>query len=210
MSYRTKVFSGKEFNELYLNRKFLKVLRAQAHYRFNLVEGVNVDSIAFRPEEFKPGGLNFTDETNLFEHISVGEMISEVVVPDDAQVFVYNTGYKADKIILTKIMPIACLPNWSSKLFCDLMLDYNPYLIRFIPEPPAAMCARAVKKDGSLVRWINDPSHDICVLALTSSWCALEHIKNQTYEICKFAVDLNPKALQYVRDETIKRRLDAV
>lgn len=207
MSYfiKNKVLSGEQFNELFRLHKLFKVIPEREH---KYIEGIN-RAHKFNPDKYDIGGLEFCDEILLYDKICVGALISEVIIPNDSKVFVYDSGfhrgYKADKIILKNIIDIADLPNWSSNLFCELMLDNNPALIQHIREPLKEYIYFAIKKDGVLIKYINNPSHDICILALEHGWHVLEYIKPQyqSYELCLLAYKQNPKAIQYMSEEFV-------
>lgn len=117
------LLSGKEFNKKYKNKKFYRLNNENENHGFmdkndeyigyQYKTGLNIDTIPFNPigicSKGKPtaGGLNFTDIIHIGTWYSPNKKwIRQVIIPDDARVYVYENHYKADKIILSKRIDI--------------------------------------------------------------------------------------------------------
>lgn len=98
-----QVLSGKKFNELYRDYKFYKIIQPYlSSYGFKYQYGLNVDTKKFNPSgECSVGGIYFTDEDNIDAFQCNGEVIVDVSIPDNAQVYIERNKYKADRVILT-------------------------------------------------------------------------------------------------------------
>ena len=57
-------------------------------------------------EECGPGGLYFCNAEYIFNYLKLGDKICEVQLPEGARVVRMGAKYKADKLLITKIMPI--------------------------------------------------------------------------------------------------------
>jgi len=93
---------------------YVKILSSDlVHNGFKYKEGLNVDILPFDPSgSCKPGGLYFTDLKNFCKFLDYGNLVADVTIPDDAQVYADGGDatspykWKADRIILSNIRPI--------------------------------------------------------------------------------------------------------
>lgn len=106
LPYYLKVITGREFNELFSHHTFIKLTNeTENHNTFQFHDGLNVDIIEFNPKgECNPGGIYFTEfeKAHMWLYYSTNYMkyIREVIIPDDACVYVEKDKFKANKIFL--------------------------------------------------------------------------------------------------------------
>lgn len=103
-----KIYLGKNFNELYKNKIFFKILSHNlTHHNFTYKLGLNEDTLYFNPSgECEDGGLYFADKEHIIQYLQYGSKYARVIIPDDAQVYIEKFKYKANKIILEDIKDI--------------------------------------------------------------------------------------------------------
>ncbi len=79
-----KTLSGKQFNELYKNTIFCKVLNDNlTHHNFKYRKGLNIDTNIFNATgECSKGGLYFCDMNFIDLYISYGSKFSYVAIPE--------------------------------------------------------------------------------------------------------------------------------
>lgn len=103
---KQRVYTGKYIKETYPDLKLMKRLEPSMITRdFKYQEGLNIDTKKFYPYgSCTGGGLYFTNSIYIDGFSCYGEDIYEVILPDDAQVYMdsFNKA-KADKIIIKKI-----------------------------------------------------------------------------------------------------------
>jgi hypothetical protein len=204
-----KVYSGASFNEINKGKKFYKITnKEEKHLGFQYRDGLNIDIHEFNPTgECKKGGLYFTDFDNLVYYFGFGIWIREVILPDDAQIYVENKKYKADKFILKEKMGINQLLEWNDPDFCKSAVQQNGYAIVYVKSELLTedICKLAVQQNGYAILYVNSEllTEDICKLAVQQNWCAIVYVKPEllTEDICKLAVRQNGLALQYIRPE---------
>ncbi len=102
------LMSGKDFNEMYGNRKFIKFTNIdEKHNDMSYIDGLNTDILHLVPYDFAPG-LYFTEDelTQVYHHshiINIPGYVRKVTIPNDACVYMVDDNvkiYKANKIIL--------------------------------------------------------------------------------------------------------------
>ena len=109
-----KVLDGREFNRIYKNDKFVRLLNeSKCHHGFQYKEGLNIDTEDFYPHESAcPGGLYFCDKSEYEEWLdysySVGEMkyFSKVIIPDDAKIYIEYGKYLYTNLFTTDFFTI--------------------------------------------------------------------------------------------------------
>jgi hypothetical protein len=185
---------------------YFKVLRKDlCHRGFQYKLGLNVDDVPFDPSgSCKPGGLYISDLEHLHRFFDYGELIGEIELPADAQVYREPgdlTKLKVDKLILKNIVSfgefaLTHVDHISSSFFralryeyktpelCKKMVERFPHLIEVVPPTSIttfAMCQRAVECDPSLFGYIPE--------------------KFRTREVCEVAVANSPSLVVYVPNE---------
>ncbi len=133
-------YTGKEFNELYPTAIFFKLIkplepvcwthdmftaflslfsngceRKFGSHGFVYTDGLNIDTIPFNPQgSCSAGGLYFTDSANLTGFLETKHThVAQVIIPDDARVYVEEHKCKADKILL-KLQDAWTIDHWKS------------------------------------------------------------------------------------------------
>ena len=111
-----KTLKGSEFVNYY-GDKFYKITNEdEEHYNYKYRDGLNEDINTFNPNgENELGGLYFTNIDNIFDYMNYGINVREVIIPNDASVYVENKSFKANKIILGKKM---CIDDFVKEKKC--------------------------------------------------------------------------------------------
>lgn len=166
--------SGIEFNNIFPNTNFVKLTNdMENHNNFQFHDGLNIDTIPFNPTGVcKKGGIYFIIKENAWKWITykniITKYIREVIIPDDARVYIEAGKFKTDKIILEKRELI------NKNIYLAHVIHHNNYY--------DVLCNNAyvhfVKLDGMYLQYV--PSL----------------FRNE--EICTEAVKQNADALQYV------------
>lgn len=170
-----KVYSGSEFNKLTAGTTFYKMLEeSECHMELQYKPGLNVDFRPFYPYgECRPGGLYFTEAEHVGEHFeSIYTKYRIVTIPDDAQVYVEEKKFKADKIILSEFQS-----SVNDEFMSNLLLTQRPRLIWFMKQT-RENCLKAIR---------NDPS----------SICYIDY-KNKSLEMYKLAYRLKPETIKFI------------
>lgn len=100
--YYNSIIVGSEFNKLLTDDIILcKIMcHTMKHYGFQYKYGLNIDTNIFRPTiKIKKGGLYFATYEHIHQYANNGNIV-KVKIPDDAQVYIMETEFKADKIII--------------------------------------------------------------------------------------------------------------
>src|SRR5579872_6702491 len=105
--YIQQCITGKVFNHIYSDRCFVKLTNSyENHNGFQFTDGLNVDTNIFNPSgSCRKGGIYFTDIEEAGRWIMYGgstmRYMRQVLVPDNAKVYIEENKFKADKIILS-------------------------------------------------------------------------------------------------------------
>jgi len=223
MALLYKTLSGAEFNQVYHNTNLYKFLyNSLKHYDFEYKLGLNIDHNNFNPiNKCSKGGLYFCDESNCYKHFgSYGTKIGFVQIPDDAKIYVEDGKFKADKLIITKIVEFTDMSNefWIDITMKNgLALQYvlnptyelqkmavtqNPFAIQFVLNQTEELCTIAIRENGRVLRYITNPSDNICKLAVQRDGYAIQDVERSmiTQDILELAIKQNPHVLSYVVD----------
>lgn len=127
----SNLMSGKQFNAMYSDSKFVKLTNeTELHHGFQFKDGLNIDTIPFNPNgECQPGGIYFCCERYVPSWIEYNPLIGvmcwirDVIIPDDAAVYIEYSKAKADRIILGPRKYI-----WTDKQLCSQIVKYNPII----------------------------------------------------------------------------------
>lgn len=156
------VLSGLEFKNRYPNYQAVKIIGNNFNnYIYRI--GLNIDPIPFRPYgKCQAGGLSFTDMRFLPYFMSCGSHIAYVDIVDDSRIYLDNyKSYKADMIVLTKIIPIQ---DYLSQLSEEQFFKLKPFavhIIRHIPNPTKEWQLAAVNRRGDAIMYINNPDDEV-------------------------------------------------
>ena len=232
---KMSVLSGREFNEKYQGRKFVKLTNeSENHNGYQFRTGLNVDTVAFNPRGIcQPGGIYFCEWEKLPMWIDYGSWIMVyarfVSIPEDAQVYEEGNKFKANKLMLGERQKIAELEIWEDREYCMRAWDLSNVLVYFqtaeiclaavkqdgnaleyVKNQTEEICLEAVKQNGWALRYVRDQTEAICLEAVRRIGYVLHSVKNQTEEICMAAVRQNGYALQFVKNQTDDLCMEAV
>jgi exosome complex RNA-binding protein Rrp4 len=144
--------------------------------------------------------LYFSDVKNIAKFLDYGSKIATVTLPDDASVHADQKGdkWKADKIILSNIVPIG-----ESEL-CKFALSHDGLVLRYVSTKTEEICKIAVGQNGCALWYVPEEmkTEEICKFAIARTGMALCYVPDEMkIEICKFAIKQGGNVLRYVKDE---------
>jgi hypothetical protein len=125
-----EVYSGNEFNELYPNTKFYKLLNEDLldnNFQYN--EGLNVYTNYFSPYIFSDDGLYFTERDCIACFIEDKKYIYEVIIPDDAKVCIGLNNFKTDKMIISEPILLSEWEGWNDTDFLKKAFKQNSNVV---------------------------------------------------------------------------------
>ena len=200
------MMSGKQFNEQYKNKIFVKLTRKnEIHNNFKFKTGLNIDIIPFDPSgQCKVGGLYFTDIDIMYKWLHYNDEYMEwmryVTIPMDAQIYVEDSKFKCDKFILSEREVIAFTDN--IQMMNAIKQSYMA--LRYVEDQTPELCLYAVQQDCWALQFVKNQTDDLCKLAIKKSGSALQFVNNQTYEMCKTVVSEYKGALPWVKNKDFK------
>ena len=193
---------------------YYKILNSKwNHHEFQYKLGLNIDTIPFNPTgSCQSGGLYYTDEKHIVKFFEYGCDIAEVEIPEDANVYKdpREDKWKADKLIILRVYPIADWDKWRDPAFCLEAVRQDGCALRYVKEQTHEICLEAVRRNGRVLRYVKEQTHEICLGAVRQDGLALQYVKEQTHEICLEAVRQDGCAICYVKDQTHEICLEAV
>lgn len=206
-----KVYTGKEFNEINNLPLYKLTNNSEKHYGFKYQTGLNVDTKKFNPTKTcLPGGLYFCDLFNVKIWYNYYQHIREVIIPDDAEVYVEDGKYKANMIYLSEKTKIA---NYKisnlyhymvDNILQDLLSHNSKHIIENIPLPfitdiineyDEELLVKFVILCPKLLQYVINQNNTLCLFAVRSDGLSLEYVKNKNELICLEAVKQNAKAI---------------
>ena len=183
--YIGNVLSGAQFNEIFHNVQLFKLTNdTEYHNGFQFDDGLNIDTVKFTPKgSCEPGGIYFTEEKWIWKWICYRQQIMiyirGVTIPNDAQVYIEENKFKADKLILGPREKInrdvylqsmnykngghtilKHLPKYmKDKDMCMEFVKCNGYALQYVPEViiDKEICIAAIKQQPHAFRYV--PSH---------------------------------------------------
>jgi hypothetical protein len=194
---------GKEFNEIFHGTPLYKFTNSkEIHFGYQYVDGLNVDPNEFdiSQGECSKGGLYFTSSKYICKWISNNEYVRNVTIPDNARICIYETKFKADKIIVGPRTRICDSDLFANKEVHKLVVQRNGCDIRFIKDPSEEVQRLAVQQNGDAIEFIESPSEEVQRLAVQQNGYAIKHIMEPSKEIQMLAVQRNSYAIQYIKD----------
>jgi len=200
-----KEYNGKKFNKIFGKNKLIKLTNKHLyHHGYTYHEGLNIDKYEFNPTiGNQAGGFNFTilNKIGRWLNYSYVEMYYcwDVIIPDDARVYVDKHKFKTDKFILKNMTPIKDLKCWYDNKFCWKAVTQNYNALKYVINQSDKMCKYIVKNNGYAIRHVKNLTYTICMIAVEHDGMALQFIpqKFQTENICIVAVNTNSSAFQY-------------
>lgn len=221
-----KELSGSDFNRIYKNYKFVKLTnKEENHNNFQFQDGLNIDNIPFNPNgSCSKGGIYFIEEQNIGKWTQYGTYIMyyvrDVIIPNDAKVYVEKDKFKADKLILSVRMSLnkkytlirlkkngyelARISNSiKDKDMCMIAICENNYAIMYVPK---SILDKDIYLEATTC-FSYDSSYNITMLAICINGLILEHVPEELKDrkICINALKENGNALQFV-PEILKDR----
>ena len=221
-------YTGAEFNKAYEGTKFYKFLNYNLiHYGVKYELGLNIDPIEFNPTNTcSKGGLYFSEKNKCHLHYRhYGFKLALIEIPNDARVYVEDSKFKADRLIIKNITNFFSNDAlWIDLISKDgLLLEYineqtpeicmkalkqNGLALEFVKEQTPEICMTAIKQNGSALQFVTEPflTEEICILAVKNNGFVLQFIKKHpnllTENVCKFAVQESGCALQFIKNQT--------
>jgi hypothetical protein len=127
---------------------------------------LNTDTQTFNPSgSCQSGGMYFSDVDMSYLYLDYGNKISLVSIPDDAQVYVEESKFKTDKLILTEIIDLYNFYKFDNYQFCKLAIAQNGLTICNVKDPPEELCKLAVSQNSYALQYIKKPTEEVCKLA---------------------------------------------
>ena len=197
------VLSGKEFNNKYRGKKFVKLTnREEKHNGFEFKSGLNVDIIPFNPKDScRAGGIYFCELGKLSKWLEYGYQkmyyARYVSIPDDAQVYEEEDKWKADSLVLGEREEISKLRVWDDEKYCMEAVRQNGSALQYVRDQRETICLEAVRENGYALKYVNNQTEEISLEAVKESGLALKYVRDRTEEICRVAMEEEFYALQY-------------
>lgn len=211
-----KTLSGKEFNEIYKDLKFVKLTNLEeVHNGFAYKSGLNEDTVKFYPlGQCNKGGMYFCYEFEIFRWIDYGcgKMVwcRNVEIPNDAQVYEEGRKFKADKFILgEKIL----IDDYLNHDICMYGLTKYSKTIMYIPNrlKTPTLCDFALSQCGCNLKYVPQEyiTQEMCKNSVKNCIDAFDHVpeKNKTEELCLYAIKKFGKKLEFVPNEMRTKEL---
>lgn len=198
MSIIHSEISGNDFNELCGDVKLFKFLNDElTHHDFTYKEGLNIDFVKFNPHNTcQRGGLYFCEEAKCHLFLrGFGTKLAYVRIPDDARVYIEKNKFKANKIIIDKILDFHDVDD---KFWINI-INKDSGVLEYIKKQTVDICIQAVKINGLNLRYVKGQTDEICMVAVKQNGMALQYVLKQTIDICILAVQQDGMALQYVK-----------
>jgi hypothetical protein len=198
---------GEIFNAAHANNKFYKVLPesmvSDKNY-FKYKPGLNAVTVFKAEGECYGYGLYFADYMNIHNFLHYGGLIAIVTVPDDAFVYTEMGKFKANKIILTNIVPIGESKLWSDPEFCSRAVSMHPLMGVYSPEHQHSIkyCKKMADLLPSAIRHMDNQLPEICTVAIKRDPFSIQHVRDQTSELCKLAIEINPFSIRCIDNQT--------
>ncbi len=173
-------------------------------YRYK--NGINIDTKRFNPTgRCSSGGLYFSDSKNISIFLGYGPNVSEVEIPDNANVYVETGKFKANKIKLVKIMHVFENKEFAEKhltkaiknLYESLnnekklinILTKNIRLAMYIPQDKITykICLDVVKKHGYIIAYIPNKfrTKELCQIACKNWQYAIAYVPRHIKKFMK-------------------------
>lgn len=203
-----QILTGKKFKELNKGQRLVKLTnQTENHNGYKFNTGVNIDHIQFNPSKIcSAGGFYFCTFLNFHKYLryhSNNETkkcvnIRNVIIPDDAKVYIEEDKFKVDKFLLQDPIKIYEIPKT-----CKHVVRNNSIYLEYIENQTNILCLEAVKQNGLSLKYVKKQTPKICLTAVRQNGLAIKFVKHQTPVICSEAVRQNPRAINYIKDNRI-------
>ena len=196
------MMSGKEFNEIFKEISFVKLTNQNSvHNGFKFVEGLNIDVIKFKPtHRCGPGGFyfceysKFGDWINYNKNIGMSMYIWDVVIPNDAKIFVLRNKIKCDKFIISNKQYI-----WNNYTLCLEAVKQNGWNLQWVSEQTEELCSLAIKQNGDVLMLVENQTEKLCLESVQCNGLNLFNVKTKTLRICDEAIKQNQHARRWAQ-----------
>jgi hypothetical protein len=188
------LYSGKRFNVIYKNQKFVALandscMNCDVVYNEGLNKNVNGKLIFYSYDNF--------GQWMIPRPYELMKILFMVTIPDTATVTIDKNDYfKCDELILGKKIEIRNNEDVLIKA-----ISSNGYLIRYVDYPSYEMSYAAVKNYGKAIKFISEQTEELCLAAVKQNGEALYNCKKKTYGILEEAVKNYPNILSHLRYE---------
>jgi hypothetical protein len=157
----------------YEGKIFYKIINknmVNKNYRFNIE--LNILDELFNPYDgCSSGGFYFCNMNNLKDWLFLfkDSYICEVVLPNDALVIPMNTKYKANKIIINKLLDVLdfivlhCIKDITDIPFQMFAIKKNPLMLEYFENQTLVLCIEAVKRNPIALTFVNLEFFDECI-----------------------------------------------
>ena len=149
--------------------------------------------------------LYFTIENDIIYYLKEGTIVSEIIIPKDANAYYEDEDYiywVTDKYIIKNYFHISKWNGWNNDAICIKATNIDDYSIKYIPE---RLYLEVLKKNGYALRWIpfEKITKDLCMVAIENNTYALQWILEElkTYDLCLNLVTINGDVLRWVPNE---------
>lgn len=229
MSFNSYNFTGQELSGVTFNSEFNDFIcvkltnQVENHNLYQFCDGLNIDNVPFDPSgECSKGGIYFIEEQYIDYWTKYNdkrmEHVRDVIIPEDARVYVESTKFKTDKLILgpklsiilrrvmiklrkdpTLLFTIDHRQIQLLKEFCSSLVKYDRFMIIRVPS-----CLR----DENMYRQVMI-DRETCLILVRRDGLILEHVPEtmKDKEICMTALKGNYLALEHIPDSIKDREM---
>jgi hypothetical protein len=207
--------SGKDFNEIYNQRTFYKVLAdSMVHHDLKYIHGLNIDIAPFFPSSLCAcGGIYFTDAEHIYLWLTYRsdlKYICKVTIPPDAKVFVEDFKFKADRVLLD--LQNKTLIEDFPHIHWDNIVKSCGFCLKYVKSQTPEICEMAVKQNGFALQFVHPDCNTEALqrLAVEREGLALRYIEKPTPALALFAIQQNGLAIEFVKHPTDEMKETAV
>jgi hypothetical protein len=200
------LLSGSSFKEFYCGIEFIKVTNKDEteKYSYKLKDGLNEKEFR-QTNGYIDGGITFVESDNMFDvfkKIWDALYIRKIEIPDDANVFIDDKEYMADKIILGERVAIIDMEQWNDKSFCDKALTIDPKLVKYCKNISSEKLKEIVSKDPYIIEHIKNPSEELINIAVERTPYLIRYIPNPPLDLLKKCIKTSPYIIRYCENLT--------
>lgn len=201
------VYTGKEFNLLYQEPLYKITNNKEIHYNLVYSDGLVCDILEFNPTSLcSSGGLYISNFDLLPKYFKYGIYLRDIIIPDDALVYVEPYSFKCNKIILKNRRLIKELDWWNYIDFCKKALKIDGELIRYVPNhlKTVEIYKEALENTGFALEYIarEELTEELCEIAVRQASPALNYVPKelQTKKIISIALEKDDYAKKYIKN----------
>ena len=177
MEYIDTILSGKEFNKIFKPTKKFYNLDNNPEY---IADMYTISSTLFDPAS--GSGIEFIEDSNIGNLLDSFLFAREVIIPDDALVYILYDKFRANKLYLKESVPLK-------------IINKDVYI-------------HLVRNDGLNLRYItpSEQTDELCKIALNQNGFALQYVSKKNESMYKIAYEQNKESLKIIdeKEEFIK------